>query len=889
MKKKELRLTTFLLTFLLMLGISFITKAQQTYTAVLSGNNEVLPVMTVASGNIEATLIGTQLTVTGSFQNLSSPYTEVGGSGSGAHIHLAYAGSNGAIHHNLTPNLDDDSLGGTFNSGSNQIQLTASEVTALQNRQLYVNIHTGAHKSGELRGQLLPESGGSYLARLNGDNMNPPVASNGHAQVIAELNGSQLTLSGSFNNLTTGYSGAKLHMGGRDYSSTGFYNLNADFTGNKMNGVFQADSNSVTLTQAQLDSLQQGKLYIDIHTSSNPGGELRGQLITGEYTTYKAPLTGTQQVSPVFSLGSGKVTMKRTGDQFILSGALRDLESKLIDIPTTGTSAHIHKGMAGENGGIMINLDMVEKPNKLGGTFRAQDNVYILSNSMIEALDNRMLYINIHTQNNKPGELRGQIAGDYDEFYLATLSGASETPSVLTSGHGRLVVELYEAESVLGQNSFRVSGRFDDLASNYNSNAGYYIKIGAAGSNTGGIPFLFDPGLDADQKGGYIDTTFNLSDPQTGDLRNRNYYVQVTSQNEPVGEIRGQILPLSEAYFHASLSGLNAVPPRNSAAFGGVKLELKEDTLVLTGSFDDLNSTVDTTIRNGAHLHTGSAGTNGGIDLELMPTLDGDGMGGEFTATQNTFVLSSGQIDDLRAGNYYVNIHTSNVPAGAVRGQVLHEPNGFPTSTKVTFPTPGDTVEIGGNPNDVYQPAWPSSRDNSTVVYGWLLTEDQSMNNVVHRVYAATDTLIGINYKKMDSILKANGIQDEGTFYQRVFSGDGSEFLFGSFTSITFVRKPFTGIDEDRPGSWAVILYPNPVVKNLHLRMRTHNRSEVRFELYNLLGEKVIKRELGQLPAGENEVKIDAAELSPGIYTYRVISESAEGLREAQGKLNVSK
>ncbi|MGI4955026.1 MAG: CHRD domain-containing protein, partial [Janthinobacterium lividum] len=37
-----------------------------------------------------------------------------------------------------------------------------------------------------------------------------------------------------------------------------------------------------TLTPAQLADLQAGKYYYNIHTATNPGGEIRGQLVRAQ-------------------------------------------------------------------------------------------------------------------------------------------------------------------------------------------------------------------------------------------------------------------------------------------------------------------------------------------------------------------------------------------------------------------------------------------------------------------------------------------------------------------------------------------------------------------------------------------------------------------------------
>jgi CHRD domain len=119
-------------------GVAFAENVKVT----LIGGDEVPAVSTKASGSGTIT-INDDKTVSGSV-------TTSGIEGTMAHIHMAAAGKNGPVIIPLTKSGDH---GWAVPAGA---KLTDDQYKAFKAGDLYVNVHSAAHKSGEIRGQLKP-------------------------------------------------------------------------------------------------------------------------------------------------------------------------------------------------------------------------------------------------------------------------------------------------------------------------------------------------------------------------------------------------------------------------------------------------------------------------------------------------------------------------------------------------------------------------------------------------------------------------------------------------------------------------------------------------------------------------------------------------------------
>jgi hypothetical protein len=156
------------------------------------------------------------------------------------------------------------------------------------------------------------------------------------------------------------------------------------------------------LTAQLIDELRAGNIYVNIHTQANAAGEIRGQL---EVPTLAAEFDDNQEMPPVqvgsLATGVGLFTLTPDGLRFNIT-----IDTEKLTGPIT--NAHFHNAPPGAAGNVVRTIfdDLVG--NVASGIWTATDPEP-LTPELIDELLAGNIYVNVHTQANPPGEIRGQI------------------------------------------------------------------------------------------------------------------------------------------------------------------------------------------------------------------------------------------------------------------------------------------------------------------------------------------------------------------------------------------------------------------------------------------------------------------------------------------------
>jgi hypothetical protein len=240
--------------------------------------------------------------------------------------------------------------------------------------------------------EIVPSAYASDMAASN--ETTAPIdadAAGGRAQITVDRASRTALYMVHWYNLTGPATAAHFHKGARGSAGPPIHTIS--LTGDStIVGVWTG------LTDADLQALANGEIYVNVHTTLNPNGEIREQMDPIEVFT--AAIETTNEVPPV----SGS-PMSGTGVVFLQSygGVGTYLSARVAVGPFDATAAHIHRGATGQEGDVIMPLEKV----RFGDWQIEEDQVTSLADLALMREGNT--YLNFHTEANPEGEARGQL------------------------------------------------------------------------------------------------------------------------------------------------------------------------------------------------------------------------------------------------------------------------------------------------------------------------------------------------------------------------------------------------------------------------------------------------------------------------------------------------
>ncbi len=117
----------------------------------------------------------------------------------------------------------------------------------------------------------------------------------------------------------------------------------------------------------------------------------------------------------------------------------------------------------------------------------------------------------------------------------------------------------------------------------------------------------------------------------------------------------------TQTVLRANLTGEVEVPPGNPEATGSTELKVTEGQVCWTVSWTGVSPTA-------SHIHKGAAGAAGPIVVPFFKSASALGGKSKSGCTEVSAELAKGIAGN--PANYYVNVHDSQYPKGAIRGQL---------------------------------------------------------------------------------------------------------------------------------------------------------------------------------------------------------------------------
>lgn len=223
----------------------------------------------------------------------------------------------------------------------------------------------------------------------------------------------------------------------------------------------------------------------------------------------------------------------------------------------------------------------------------------------------------------------------HELFRASALSGDNEVPAVTSTASGD---GTFTAVGTALSYTINLAG--------IDSVTAAHIHAAPAGENGDVIVSLFGgPTTDVGFTGVLADSTVDVDEAILTQMRSGDTYLNVHTVANGPGELRDQVTLVT------------------TAGTGSATFSVDGLSLTYTLNVSNLDEVT------AAHIHSGAAGTTGGVIVPLF-TGPATAVGFSGLLAEGTVTVTEAVLTELRSGATYVNVHTVGNPMGEIRGQV---------------------------------------------------------------------------------------------------------------------------------------------------------------------------------------------------------------------------
>ena len=453
---------------------------------------------------------------------------------------------------------------------------------------------------------LLQISAQELFITIKVDSTNSGSGSTGKGTGYAILSNDMKTLRFriTVNNLSGNITGAHFH-----YSPSGGVVHPITFTGNTAIGTWS------NIPDTLVSALLKDNLYLNIHTAKNPGGEIRGNFNLEQFG-FPIDINGVNAGTSSAGIGTGYAYFDKSHDTSSVSEIY--YRATFAGLSGNITSAHFHELPGGTVAYPITFVDSTTDGILTG-----------FSDANLLKFFKSQMYLNIHSNVNPGGEIRGNLSVVGELGFAGILDGAQAGTS--SNGKGTVWVILRPDMSVKYNATYaKLTTPLSGSHFHTSTNGGVVKPVTFINNNTSG------------------DWT-GMSDANITDLLKGRIYMNIHSSTNPGGEIRANMF-YSTGLFTGMLDGTQA--STSSTAKGTVWIDIGGDSARYHATIAGLNGTL-----SGSHFHT----TDGGAVIKPVTFVD---------STTTGYWNMQDRMVDLALGKIYLNVHSSINAGGEIRGNL---------------------------------------------------------------------------------------------------------------------------------------------------------------------------------------------------------------------------